>query len=137
MSDTFYELLGNNTSGTPGYTIISFDPYDSDPQLHIFDNQNIYSIYVDLPATDSSLQFMGVRITYFRTISAPPATSTFSDVSTTMQFFPYIEALAAAGITTGYGDGTFRPDQVVTRGQMAAFLARALGLHHHDSWEPY
>jgi len=137
INDAYYQSRGNITSGTPGKQIINFDPYYLDPQLHIFDNQNIYSIYVDLPATDNSLQFMGVRITYFRTISAPPATSTFSDVSTTMQFFPYIEALAASGITTGYGDGTFRPDQGVTRGQMAAFLARALGLHHHDSWEPW
>lgn len=39
-----------------------------------------------------------------------------------------IEALAAAGITTGCGDGSFCPDDAVTRGQMAAFLTRTLGL---------
>lgn len=39
---------------------------------------------------------------------------------------PYIEAIAAAGITTGCGDGRFCPDDPVTRGQMAAFLRRAL-----------
>ncbi len=38
----------------------------------------------------------------------------------------YIEALVAEGITTGCGDGLFCPDDPVTRGQMAAFLTRAL-----------
>lgn len=39
-----------------------------------------------------------------------------------------IEALAAAGITSGCGGTNFCPNQSVTRGQMAAFLVRALGL---------
>lgn len=42
-----------------------------------------------------------------------------------------IEAIAAAGITTGCnppGNTRFCPARAVTRGQMAAFLARALGL---------
>jgi len=39
-----------------------------------------------------------------------------------------IDRLAGAGITTGCGGTTFCPDQNVTRGQMAAFLVRALGL---------
>ncbi len=40
----------------------------------------------------------------------------------------YIEALAAAGITTGCGAAVYCPAAAVTRGQMASFLARALGL---------
>lgn len=44
-----------------------------------------------------------------------------------------IEKLATAGITFGCGDGTrFCPDQVVTRGQMAAFLVRAYELTEID-----
>ncbi|MEX0660095.1 MAG: S-layer homology domain-containing protein [Egibacteraceae bacterium] len=39
-----------------------------------------------------------------------------------------ILAVATAGITTGFPDGTFRPQDPVTRGQMAAFLQRALEL---------
>ncbi len=37
-----------------------------------------------------------------------------------------IDALAAAAVTLGCGDGVFCPDEPVTRGQMAAFLYRAL-----------
>ncbi len=36
-----------------------------------------------------------------------------------------IDAVAHNGIASGYGDGTFRPAQVVTRGQVATFLVRA------------
>lgn len=39
-----------------------------------------------------------------------------------------ISALASAGITRGCGPASFCPDDPVTRGQMAAFLVRALGL---------
>lgn len=39
-----------------------------------------------------------------------------------------INALAALGIVSGSSDGTYRPDQVVAREQMASFLARAAEL---------
>ncbi len=39
-----------------------------------------------------------------------------------------INRLVEAGITFGYADGTFRPNQVVNRAQMGSFLARAMGL---------
>jgi len=50
-------------------------------------------------------------------------------VPTGHPFFQFIEALAAAGITGGCGNGNYCPDNPVTRGQMAVFLAKALGLH--------
>ncbi|MEX0659931.1 MAG: S-layer homology domain-containing protein, partial [Egibacteraceae bacterium] len=39
-----------------------------------------------------------------------------------------IDAVVGAGIAQGFTDGTFRPQQPVTRGQMATFLDRALDL---------
>lgn len=44
------------------------------------------------------------------------------------RFEDEINLLAAAGITTGTSSTTFSPDDVVTRGQMAAFVNRSLGL---------
>ena len=38
-----------------------------------------------------------------------------------------IDSLASSGVTPGCGPGRFCPDGLVTRGQMAAFLNRALG----------
>jgi hypothetical protein len=55
---------------------------------------------------------------------APPTTATFSDVSPNHPFFAEVEWLADAGITTGYLDGTFRPDALVNRQSAAAFLHR-------------
>lgn len=52
----------------------------------------------------------------------------FSDVDPASPHAVGITAVAEAGIATGPGDGTFRPDDPVTRAQMASFLARALDL---------
>lgn len=40
----------------------------------------------------------------------------------------YVDYLYQANITTGYADGTFRPNQNITRAQFAAMLYRYLGL---------
>jgi uncharacterized repeat protein (TIGR01451 family) len=53
-----------------------------------------------------------------------PGTATFPDVGTGHPFFLAIEWLSSTGITTGFSDGNFRPDQNVTRQSMAAFLHR-------------
>jgi hypothetical protein len=49
----------------------------------------------------------------------------FSDVSVNMSSFSSIRKAIAFGVTGGYENGTFRPDQAVTREQFSAFLARA------------
>ena len=50
----------------------------------------------------------------------------FSDVSDpTYWAFKYIQKLKELGITTGYPDGTYGPENLVTRAEMAAFLGRA------------
>lgn len=58
-----------------------------------------------------------------------PATTTdyFTDDDDSI-FESEINRLAAAGITKGCGTQLYCPDDVVDRGQMAAFLVRALGL---------
>jgi hypothetical protein len=56
----------------------------------------------------------------------PLVARTFSDTAGSVHT-PYIEAVAAAGITTGCNPEGSRycPDQSLTRAQMAAFLVRA------------
>jgi hypothetical protein len=61
-------------------------------------------------------------------VSPAPNTPTFGDVPVDHPFFQFIEALAKSGITGGCGSGNYCPDNPVTRGQMAVFLAKALGL---------
>ena len=64
-----------------------------------------------------------------------PATASFEDVPNTGYgdggtdphwAFKYVEYAVEAGVVAGYDDGYYRPDFAVTRGQMAAFMARAM-----------
>ena len=50
-------------------------------------------------------------------------TNDYTDVSRTDWFNNAISMLSNAGIVTGYADGTFRPDQPITRGEMAKIIA--------------
>ena len=62
-----------------------------------------------------------------------PATAAFIDTVGTTHAAA-IDAVHAAGIAGGFPDGTYRPGEAVTRGQMATFLARAAGLDiDHDA----
>ena len=60
----------------------------------------------------------------------PPAVAStrFPDVDGSLWWSTHVERFAELGVTRGYGDGTFRPHQDVTRAQMAAFLVRAFDL---------
>ena len=71
----------------------------------------------------------GMIVGYQLQVSPAPGTATFNDVPTSHPFFQFVEALAAAGITGGCGANNYCPDNPVTRGQMAVFLAKALGLY--------
>jgi len=60
--------------------------------------------------------------------SPPNATGVFQDVPFDHWAAPWIEQLAAEGITSGCGADTYCPDDPVTRDQMAVFLVRTFGL---------
>jgi hypothetical protein len=53
--------------------------------------------------------------------------SLFIDVPSTHQYAGAINALAKAGIVSGYADGTFKPSMPLTRGQMAKILVEGFG----------
>ncbi|MDW0111128.1 S-layer homology domain-containing protein [Sporosarcina aquimarina] len=52
----------------------------------------------------------------------------FKDVPSSLTSSGYINSAVKAGIIAGFPDGTFRPKEIVTRGQMAIFLSRAFKL---------
>ena len=54
-------------------------------------------------------------------------TNTFKDVPNGKYYTKAVLWAAETGITTGYSDGTFRPDDECTRGQVVTFLWRAKG----------
>ena len=64
----------------------------------------------------------------------PPATGTvFADVPVSNPFAPWIEQLAAFGITGGCGGGNYCPNNPVTRAQMAVFLLKS---QHGSAYMP-
>lgn len=77
--------------------------------------------------------------TYSESIPAPEKPSTaypFPDVEFAGRHAPYADAILWAannGITSGYPDGTFRPDQACTRAQVVTFLWRAAGSPEPES----
>ncbi len=123
----FFPPAGISSSGTPGYGFVSTDLTGSNIVIDNFLKQ--HWVLIDQRTTDSSTMFRGMIVCYKLQVSPAPGTATFLDVPTSHPFFQFVEALAKAGITSGCGGGNYCPDDPITRGQMAVFISRALGLH--------
>ncbi|MFB4161645.1 S-layer homology domain-containing protein [Geomicrobium sp. JSM 1781026] len=59
----------------------------------------------------------------------------FSDVRTNFYAFEEIEYLTSLSVINGYSDGTFKPNNSITRGQTATMLVRELGLTAPSDYE--
>jgi hypothetical protein len=118
-----------STSGSAGCQVVSSAPFTP---WTVNNDTTYYTVRVTFGANDSSLILNSVRVGYKLQVSPDSATATFADVPVGHPFHRFVEALYASGITGGCGGGNYCPDAPVTRGQMAVFLAGALGLH----WAP-
>lgn len=126
-TNSLQDIYTTVSSGTPGYTSLSFDP------VHIINNNtNIYNIILRVSAASSALRFKGTRVSYRRVQTAAGA-QIFPDVPLGQWYTQGVHNLARSGITQGCGGGLFCPNDYVDRKQMATFLSRALGLHHGSS----
>lgn len=116
-------------ASVPGCTQI----LDVFPAPVVIDNLNAaWALELRITGTDNSTRVGAARIAYQLQVSPAPGTASFADVPVGSALHQYVEALVAAGITAGCGGGNYCPNQAVTRGQIAVFLAKALGLH----WAP-
>ncbi len=83
----------------------------------------------DVGATRAEMAIFLLRAKNGSAYTPPPATGTvFADVPATAFAAAWIEALAAAGITTGCGGGNYCPGATVSRAQGAVFLVKTFGL---------
>jgi hypothetical protein len=64
-------------------------------------------------------------------------TITFSDVPSDHTFYNEIRCLACRGIVSGYSDGTFRPGNDITRGQIAKMVSNAAGFNEPVDGQTY
>ena len=82
----------------------------------------------DRPVTRAQMAVFLLKARHGSAYAPPPASGAFGDVPVSSAFAPWIEELAAEGITAGCGGGNYCPDSPNTRGQMAAFLVATFGL---------
>ncbi len=143
MKATLYEFCQAQGFNPPTTTLIgslstigSAGPtYDATPLFaYPVNNRDCgYSVRIifipgDATCRHHDIQFRKLSVLWERQVSPPPGTATFSDVPADHPFYQYVEALAKSGITGGCGGGKFCPDSPLTRGQMAVFLAKGLGM---------
>ena len=120
-------VISTGSAGIPGCGRFSTLPID--PPVTV-DTENFnYWVEVGNGTGDGTTTMGSIRVYYQLQVSPPPGAATFGDVPIGHPFFQFVEALAASGITAGCGGGNYCPDNPLTRGQMAVFLAKALGLH--------
>jgi hypothetical protein len=134
---TMFDSFGDNQFATIGSFVAPNRTgcgYAISPELNYQYDANsghLLSFYVfQTGGLDGSVSFRGAEVHYRRKVAPAPGSATFpNDVPTNHPQFRFVEALAASGVTGGCGPNAYCPDQAVTRGQMAVFLAVALGLH--------
>ena len=118
----FFPVPANSGCGSTKYSL---------PTPAVVDNNgSTYMLDISMQSGDETLAFRSVKVAYRLQVSPAPAVPTFGDVPVNDFGFQFIEALAAAGITQGCGEGNFCPDVPLTRRMAAVFLARALGLNY-------
>ena len=118
-------FFGTGVPATPGCSSFLF-PLAM--PITVNNNDNAYVLLIRMQ-DGVNMEWTQVRVRYRLQVSPAPGTATFADVPVGHPQRQFIEALVAAGITGGCGGGNYCPDTPVTRGQMAVFLAAALGLH--------
>jgi hypothetical protein len=88
---------------------------------------------VDQPTLRQQMAVFILKAKHGLCYTPPPCTGVFTDVPCPSGFAPWIEAMAAEGITGGCGTGIFCPTNPVRRDQMAVFLLKG---EHGSSYLP-
>jgi len=113
-------------ANAPGFYVTSAD-LTADGVV-IDNSLNRYVIAAGNTTLDGSTAISQIILGYVRQVSPAPPSGSFADVPTSHPFFQFVEALVDSGITAGCGGSNYCPNAPLTRGQMAVFLAKALGL---------
>lgn len=82
--------------------------------------------------TITRAQFAKLAVGFFET-ARRGYQGTFPDVAEDAWYAGYVEAAARVGLLGGFEDGTFRPDEPITRAQACVIVNRALGRRPHEA----
>jgi plastocyanin len=82
-----------------------------------------------VPSTGTPAQATSTTIPGATSTTVPPTVCplTFSDVPSSNTFYVNIRCLVCRGIISGYSDGTFRPNNDITRGQISKIVSQSAG----------
>jgi hypothetical protein len=121
--------------GPPPYAVNEYFTNQSIPAQY-----NYYRIFSTVSEPNNCREYFLMSTTHdiCRVSSTPTITSTaeatatactvtFTDVDESNVFYPFIRCLACRGIIGGYDDGTFRPFNDITRGQIAKIVSNSAG----------
>jgi len=118
----------------------AYDQIGACAVAHIVGGYPDASYRPDLPVTRDQMAVYVSRALVIPTgdaaIPDPVPPATFSDVASTHWAYKHIEYAVAQNVVKGYDDGTYKPDLVVDRGQMAVFVARAMVTPSGDAGIP-
>ncbi|HKP52338.1 MAG TPA: S-layer homology domain-containing protein [Chloroflexia bacterium] len=99
------------------------------------------------PATATSGSTATVISNYTSTPTSTPTSTaiptpttcniTFTDVQIDHTFYAFIRCLVCRGIISGYSDGTFRPGNEITRGQIAKMVSNSAGFSENPGPQIY
>jgi S-layer homology domain len=120
--------------GTGGFSTVgcAYFARTATSPLTVSNADHTYFLQIVDADTSPMTRFRTARVRWRRQLSPAPASATFADVPPSHPFFQHVEALFDSGITAGCGEGNFCPDRPITRGELAVFLSKALGLHWPD-----
>lgn len=117
-----------DSTGGPHFTdVATTDPYY--PYIETARLHQVLSGYSDStfrPNNEVSRGQMSKMIVIALGWDTTAPTQHFSDVPPSYVFYPYVETLVAHNAVTGYSDGTFRPGNNLSRGQLAKVLDIAI-----------
>ena len=120
---SYVECVANflgTMSATPGVWAVCHGYLDSE-------EYTVTRRHSSATVTRGQLVRMLYRMAGSPTVKNLPTTSPYKDVATTDPDYPAIIWAADAGITSGWDDELFHPDDYATRHTLAAFLYRAAG----------
>ena len=120
---SYVECVANflgTMSATPGVWAVCHGYLDSE-------EYTVTRRHSTATVTRGQLVRMLYRMAGSPTVKNLPKTSPYKDVATTDPDYPAYIWAADAGITSGWDDGLFHPDDYATRHTLAAFLYRAAG----------
>jgi len=138
-----FEVVLNENSPTISYIYGATADNGADATSGVQRNLGQYTQYScqsPLLTTGTRLDFVPIGCGVTPTVTPPGATSTptvgptstacpiqFTDVPQGSTFYEFIRCLACRSIINGYPDGTFRPNNNVTRGQLSKIVSNSAG----------